>query len=434
MDTAVASRERSDGCHEHPTASSVPYDQRVVRGNDALQRSDENLYDSIPFSVCTDLPLALAQWIDGLGWAAVFAFIQVFTLWSLQRIALEIENPFGTDANDLDAPAMQEEFNEFLVQLVSGSQKRTPTLSTELTAALQGTITIPGDRDRDANLKRCSLLDAWTSAGQRKGKLRRGGPGSANTHSFGSQARLSDIGSGVTNFGGSQTRLSDIGSPNLGGSQARLSDIGSGVTEVFSAAGSAPTPVSVPGNAGGSAIGFGGSSVFGLGGEEQADVLVYGSEGSRGSQASMTKSVRKKRDPTSRRSVAMRWLQRRQSASASTTSLSPTASETFQIDTDANMCEVSPQLTRITEGPDSPPGDAKAPPFGKNGTSRSSVEKKSTKGNGSFDELKPPNGSRGSLGSVGEMTGINPEPPLNSEPVPRTPYWLASRSSGLSVV
>ena len=34
--------------------------------------------------------------------------LQVFILWSLNAIALEIENPFGFDANDIDAQAMQE--------------------------------------------------------------------------------------------------------------------------------------------------------------------------------------------------------------------------------------------------------------------------------------------------------------------------------------
>jgi len=34
--------------------------------------------------------------------AFIFVALQVFILWALNFIAIEIENPFGTDANDID--------------------------------------------------------------------------------------------------------------------------------------------------------------------------------------------------------------------------------------------------------------------------------------------------------------------------------------------
>jgi hypothetical protein len=62
-------------------------------------------------------------------WCAVMVFMQVFILWSLNFIAVEIEDPFGGDANDLDARSTQEDFNQQLLMLVSVEFGRVPTLS-----------------------------------------------------------------------------------------------------------------------------------------------------------------------------------------------------------------------------------------------------------------------------------------------------------------
>merc|ERR1712032_1097165 len=47
-------------------------------------------------------PFVVCQWCDQVVWAGLVAFIQTMTLWALNHIALEIENPFGRDDNDLD--------------------------------------------------------------------------------------------------------------------------------------------------------------------------------------------------------------------------------------------------------------------------------------------------------------------------------------------
>jgi len=60
-------------------------------------------------------------------------FIQVFILWSLNFIAVEIENPFGTDPNDLDGEYMQEEMNRNLIMLLQPSSIRIPQLTTRAT-------------------------------------------------------------------------------------------------------------------------------------------------------------------------------------------------------------------------------------------------------------------------------------------------------------
>merc|ERR550532_1098574 len=52
-------------------------------------------------------PFVFNQWTKTPFWSFVFVFIQVFVLWTLNFIAVEIENPFGEDANDLDGTFMQ---------------------------------------------------------------------------------------------------------------------------------------------------------------------------------------------------------------------------------------------------------------------------------------------------------------------------------------
>lgn len=74
-------------------------------------------------------PFITSQWVTNCLWAVTFTLIQVLVLWSLNLVALEIENPFGKDANDMDGQRMQEEMNRHLLLLVSASTERTPRLS-----------------------------------------------------------------------------------------------------------------------------------------------------------------------------------------------------------------------------------------------------------------------------------------------------------------
>eukprot|EP00418_Pyrodinium_bahamense_P072187 CAMPEP_0179076636 /NCGR_PEP_ID=MMETSP0796-20121207/34203_1 /TAXON_ID=73915 /ORGANISM="Pyrodinium bahamense, Strain pbaha01" /LENGTH=516 /DNA_ID=CAMNT_0020773895 /DNA_START=180 /DNA_END=1730 /DNA_ORIENTATION=- len=73
-------------------------------------------------------PVVIAQWVSSPWWGAVFSFTQVFIYWCLNMIAVEIENPFGMDPNDIDAAAMQQEMNRNLLLLMEPSTKRTPRL------------------------------------------------------------------------------------------------------------------------------------------------------------------------------------------------------------------------------------------------------------------------------------------------------------------
>merc|ERR1712129_37974 len=79
-------------------------------------------------------PIVVTQWFFSPLWVMFFTFITVFVFWALNSIAVEIENPFGPDPNDINCGESQQELNSFLLQLVSPMQKRTPSLSDEADA------------------------------------------------------------------------------------------------------------------------------------------------------------------------------------------------------------------------------------------------------------------------------------------------------------
>eukprot|EP00929_Paragymnodinium_shiwhaense_P087571 TRINITY_DN47715_c0_g1_i1.p1 TRINITY_DN47715_c0_g1~~TRINITY_DN47715_c0_g1_i1.p1 ORF type:complete len:666 (-),score=110.68 TRINITY_DN47715_c0_g1_i1:100-2097(-) len=90
-----------------------------------------------PYAQCCDVllcihwwctPLVTAQWVTAVGWAILFSFTQVFILWALNRIAVEIENPFGSDANDLNCAELQDETNTALCMLMSDEARLLPSV------------------------------------------------------------------------------------------------------------------------------------------------------------------------------------------------------------------------------------------------------------------------------------------------------------------
>ncbi len=60
------------------------------------------------------IPFVMTQWTTHWLWSGIFATIQVLVLWSLNLIALEIENPFGTDENDIDLEQYQADLSPAL--------------------------------------------------------------------------------------------------------------------------------------------------------------------------------------------------------------------------------------------------------------------------------------------------------------------------------
>lgn len=96
------------------------------------------------------IPLVTTQWVTYPHWAAIFVFIQVFILWSLNFIAVEIENPFGRDMNDIDANHMQEEMNKHLILLLKSDTLRIPHLA---------------DRTRVDTRRTKSFIKVWSELG-----------------------------------------------------------------------------------------------------------------------------------------------------------------------------------------------------------------------------------------------------------------------------
>lgn len=74
------------------------------------------------------VPCVTAAWVEDVWWAMIFSSAQVFTMWSLNYIAVELQNPFGNDSNDIDFWQMQTAMNHSLAQLVAPEQLRIPEL------------------------------------------------------------------------------------------------------------------------------------------------------------------------------------------------------------------------------------------------------------------------------------------------------------------
>lgn len=104
-------------------------------------------------------PLVTAQSTTQVVWCIILTFVQIFILQSLNNIAVEIEHPFGSDANDLDTAAMQLDMNMSLLLLLHPAADRAPTLSDD--AVIHGLVPL----GRQASQSMCALqpirTDAW---------------------------------------------------------------------------------------------------------------------------------------------------------------------------------------------------------------------------------------------------------------------------------
>mmetsp|Transcript_8214 Transcript_8214/g.23507 ORF Transcript_8214/g.23507 Transcript_8214/m.23507 type:complete len:492 (+) Transcript_8214:61-1536(+) len=74
------------------------------------------------------VPIVTSQWATHAFWAALFSFIQIFVLALLNRIATQLEDPFGTDDNDINGQERQREMNRQLSMLLERGVDRSPTL------------------------------------------------------------------------------------------------------------------------------------------------------------------------------------------------------------------------------------------------------------------------------------------------------------------
>jgi len=115
--------------HEAQKISNIPFPFPYAQTCDALL-----------FIHWLITPLVTAQWTSNMWSAAIFGFVQVFILWSLNNIAVEIEHPFGNDANDLDASQMQLDMNMNLLLVLHPAATRAPQLSPE--AEIRGLVSM----------------------------------------------------------------------------------------------------------------------------------------------------------------------------------------------------------------------------------------------------------------------------------------------------
>jgi len=74
-------------------------------------------------------PAVISMWVQWPVFAGFICFIEVFVLWSLNIIATQLENPFGSDVNDIDAVSMQAMFNKELLLLLRPKTKMLPALA-----------------------------------------------------------------------------------------------------------------------------------------------------------------------------------------------------------------------------------------------------------------------------------------------------------------
>jgi hypothetical protein len=89
-------------------------------------------------------PMIISAIIKSKVIAAIFTFIPIFGMFSLNFIASELENPFGTDDNDLPLEHFQEEMNSCLLMLlhtntdmIAGTSKNCITDFQELLKSVQ---------------------------------------------------------------------------------------------------------------------------------------------------------------------------------------------------------------------------------------------------------------------------------------------------------
>jgi len=113
--------------HDAHKISAIPFPFPYAQTCDALLVTHSCV---TPFVTCSKM--------SDPYWACLMAFIQVFILWSLNYIAVEIEHPFGGDPNDIDSTTLQLDMNLNLLLLLHPACDRTPVLSSK--AKIQGLV------------------------------------------------------------------------------------------------------------------------------------------------------------------------------------------------------------------------------------------------------------------------------------------------------
>merc|ERR1719172_390056 len=70
--------------------------------------------------------IVCAASLDSPVWVGILSFVVVFSFWTINYIATELEMPFGDDLNDLPLHEMQCDLNLSLRALMDDHANRTP--------------------------------------------------------------------------------------------------------------------------------------------------------------------------------------------------------------------------------------------------------------------------------------------------------------------
>eukprot|EP00746_Dinoflagellata_sp_MGD_P086047 gnl/MRDRNA2_/MRDRNA2_34040_c0_seq1.p1 gnl/MRDRNA2_/MRDRNA2_34040_c0~~gnl/MRDRNA2_/MRDRNA2_34040_c0_seq1.p1 ORF type:complete len:629 (-),score=68.06 gnl/MRDRNA2_/MRDRNA2_34040_c0_seq1:193-2079(-) len=92
-------------------------------------------------------PFYAASFTVSRPWAGLFGFASVFSVWCIQFIGVELEQPFGDDRDDLDLAGSQEEFNKLLMVLLEPEMQWIPSLDAAKTPHEAKKISISADAD-----------------------------------------------------------------------------------------------------------------------------------------------------------------------------------------------------------------------------------------------------------------------------------------------
>lgn len=111
-------------------------------------------------------PLFASVWCEHTFTAVVFVFFLIFGFWVIHLMAPELENPFGTDMNDLDMRDMQTGSNERLKMLVHPIANLAPELKVSgVVAARLLDIGVSRSFDNAVAVVKCEAEDSWSLSG-----------------------------------------------------------------------------------------------------------------------------------------------------------------------------------------------------------------------------------------------------------------------------
>jgi len=83
-------------------------------------------------------PLLASLLIRTWWWAATTCFLVTGSFWCLMYIAMEIDQPFGADANDLPIKEMMKDYNRSLLSLLNSSAQKAPSFKLRAHTASPG--------------------------------------------------------------------------------------------------------------------------------------------------------------------------------------------------------------------------------------------------------------------------------------------------------